>query len=212
MSASIAAATAKPKKQTKAAKRRKAARAARARPMLLVEPVDVGATSVRIANGTVTRSEWADPDDSDPNRRTARKISGHRSFDGLHWLLSVGSISKSQHTAGSRYRRCWELGAVGCSGSAIARLGQAVSGSSDAGPSEIKLQHLQRYQAAKRAVGGLADVVDEIICQGGSLASYAKRWRLNPLKVVGRLGAALDVLKDHWDTVDAPRKREAGGG
>ena len=166
----------------------------------------------RIRNGTAVASEWVDPDDADPNRRTARRISGHRASDSLSNLFNIGTISRSQQAAGARYRRAWELGEMGPGGSAISRLGTTSGGSSDAGPSEIRLAHLERYQSAKKAAGRLSDILHEVVCNGASLRAYATRWQMHQSAAMGRLIAALDVLRDHWDTVDAPRKREVSSG
>jgi hypothetical protein len=78
-------------------------------------------------------------------------------------------------------------------------------------PSE-RLDDLERYQTAKKAAGRLSDILQEIVCNGASLRAYAARWRMHQSAAMGRLIAALDVLRDHYDAIDAPRKREHGGG
>ena len=149
----------------------------------------VGVNLMRVRNGTATAADWIDPDDIDVNRRLAKTISGHRAVDGLHNLYTCKSISKTQYAAGARYWRSYELGEIGCSGSAIARLGQALSGSSDAGPSELRLAALERYQHAKLALGRVADIVDAVVCVGTSLRAYSLAWRLNQTAALGRLSA-----------------------
>jgi hypothetical protein len=76
-----------------------------------------------------------------------------------------------------------------------------------AGPSEIKLQHLEQYQVAMKALGRLADVVLQCCLVGETLTAYGVRTRTNRQTVCGRLGAALDRLLDYYEDLEERSKR-----
>jgi hypothetical protein len=171
----------------------------------------VGVNRTRVRNGTVLEAQWADPTDTNPNRRTATLVTGHRAVDVLQNLYTAGSIGKSQKFAGWRYRNYWELGVVGTTGSATGRWAvPKVEGfSAGTGPSEYRCIHLEQYEAAKSALGRLTDIVEAMVCGGMTVGAYAKKWKMNPSFAVGRLIAALDVLITHWERIDEPKRRDA---
>jgi hypothetical protein len=163
----------------------------------------------QIATLKVTQASWVDPDDVNPLRRRAREVQGYRSTsDSIKHLQDIGSITKKQAYAAARLRRSYEAGALGCMPHADWSSTPTGYGSG-AGPSEIKLQNLERFQQAMAALGRLADVVLQICLEGETISGYATRTRVNRQSICGRLGAALDRLLDHWDDLDERAKRLA---
>ena len=191
---------------------------AKGRRAIVVDPrlteAAVGTTKARIANGTAIAGTWRDPDDRNANRREAAEVVGHRAVDGLMALCNMGSISRSHYAAGDRYRRTWEMGSVGLGGSSLGHLGSVRVGlTGGIGPSEVRSQYLERYQAAQKALGRLAEIIDDVVCAGVSLTAYARRAGIRSASTaLGRLIAGLDVLRDHFETVDEPRKRRVDFG
>jgi hypothetical protein len=137
----------------------------------------VGVNRTRIRNGTVLEGSWPDSTDTNPNRRSATLVSGHRAVDVLQTLYTAGSIGKSQKFAGWRYRNYWELGVVGTSGSATGRWAvlRPEGFTAGTGPSEYRAIHLEQYEAAKTALGRLTDIVEAVVCGGLTVGAYAKR-------------------------------------
>ena len=81
-------------------------------------------------------------------------------------------------------------------GSSLSRLGSVASKSEEGGPSEVKLGHLERYEAARSALGRLYDVVSGVVEADVSVREYCARFDLPASATLGRLIAALDVLVD----------------
>jgi hypothetical protein len=85
-------------------------------PSLIEQP-----TEQRLINKTVMRSEWLDPMDLDPHRRTGRTVVGHRGFCPLRWSLrrhGVRSCFSVEHIlAADRLRVLADAIAIGLSGS-----------------------------------------------------------------------------------------------
>lgn len=105
-------------------------------------------------------------------------------------------------SAGLRFRRAYESGVLGLEGSALGRLGKIRSSSPDAGPSESRVKHLERYEAARASLGRLYDIASGIIEHDLSVKEYCGRFGLPASATLGRLIAALDVLRDHYDLID----------
>jgi hypothetical protein len=163
----------------------------------------------QVTSGKVKTASWVDPDDLSPNRRVARQISGHRSAtDAIQLLLDGDSVSKKQAGAAVRLRKSYEVGVVGSTHGPRWDSVPAGYGPGD-GPTVAKLAALERFQRAQAALGRLFDVVLSICLEGETISGYATRIKANRQTICGRLGAALDRLLDHWEELDAARKREA---
>jgi hypothetical protein len=171
-----------------------------------------GPTDAQILNGRVERSEWHDPTDDRPNaQRDAKVVAGYRSVDNLQFMHTCGSLSKTQARSGQRLRKAWEL-SLGASASATARMGNIPSHDVTAyGPTEARFINVDRFNAAKAAVGRLWDVIEPIVCGGLSVREYSRRYKLNPAAVSARLIAGLDVLTSYYETLDAPARVAARG-
>jgi hypothetical protein len=102
---------------------------------------------VRLRNGTAVAAEWVDPDDLSVQRRVAKTVRGYRATLQVESLAARGTISKSQARAAMRLRNAFERGVLQSNGSTNWESIKIGFGPDD-GPAAIRLQHLERYQAA----------------------------------------------------------------
>lgn len=162
-------------------------------------------------NGTVVKAEWIDPTDTNPNRREGKVVAGYRSHDGLVHLHTIGSIGRGQMRVGQRFRKAYELAEFGISKSNIASLGMVHNTGTPDGPTEMRLLNIERFTAAKEAVGRLMDVIRPIVCNGMSIREYSDQYKVSRATVSARLIAGLDVLISYYERLDAPAKAVARG-
>jgi hypothetical protein len=163
---------------------------------------------VRMENQTAQASEWRDPSDLSPNRRTARVVRGYRGRDSIEVLLDNGSISRGHARAARRFRKDYELGEIGLR--AGRNLADAPSGfASGTGPSESRVKHMEAYRATVAALmPHLLEVIVAIVIQDETTLSYSQRKRMNRQAVAGYLLASLDHLADHYAKLDNDRKAQ----
>lgn len=166
---------------------------------------------VRTQNQTATTDDWIDPDDLNPRRREAKRISGYRGRDSVQTLLDNGTISNVHARAARRFRRDYELGEIGLKASRD--LAEAPSGyASGTGPSESRMAHLQSYQATVAALmRHMLEVVLAVVIRDETLQDYALRKRMNRQAVSGYLLASFDLLSDYYKTLDDDRRKEREG-
>lgn len=163
---------------------------------------------VRMDNRTATATEWRDPDDSNPNRRTARVVRGYRGLDSIEVLLDNGSIGRGHARAARRFRKDYELGEIGLRPGR--NLAEAPNGfASGTGPSEARSKHLQAYRATIAALlPHQLEVIIAIVILDETTLSYSLRKHMNRQAVAGYLLACLDHLSDHYAKLDADRKAQ----
>jgi hypothetical protein len=73
-------------------------------------------TPVQFGNRLVTRAEWIDPADSNPNRRAAKLVHGWRKFDPLRRLNTHLDITLEQLAAADFLRRHYDVARLGLTG------------------------------------------------------------------------------------------------
>jgi hypothetical protein len=193
----------------------------------LVDAQDLGPAirrqEIRNADGTVLRepsavpAEWRDPSDTDPHRRTARKIAASRATDPLHDLQRSRYITRRHSRAARRWLDDYERSQVSI-GSTVERIGMAVGAPGADGMycSETVLIRLSRWKAACAAVGKLGVTAMAHVILGWpdplhrDVKSFARRHHLGRRRkdgsteidervALGILVAALDRLADFYD-------------
>lgn len=187
------------------------ARAARARAVeLLADDRDEERTipTVRLKNQTVIQSEWRDPADKNPHRRTPRVISGHRSYDAVEYFVNLGTFNRRQASAARRIRDQFDrAGGVRVGYDRMQNVGGGFGPS--AGLSEQQRAAIQAFEAAREAVGQTQWVfVSLAILEEKRLVEIAARMGMQAYQVQPRLLAALDALADHYHVLDEQRRRE----
>lgn len=168
---------------------------------------------VRADNGSIVAGEWRDPDDLSPNRRTARVIHGVRARNSIESLLDHGTINKSHAAAARRFRTEYELGEIGLKPSR--NLAEAPSGfSSGTGPSEARIQALQKYQqTASALMPHMLEAIIMIAVYDETIQGYSQKQKMNNVQQAsGYVQAALDLLRDYYRRIDEATKerRERG--
>jgi hypothetical protein len=171
----------------------------------------VGPTKAAIASGKVERAEWRDPDDTNPHRREAKVVEGYRASDNLVYMHAKDCIGRGQMRAGQRLRKAYELAEFGISKSNVAALGTVHSTGTPDGPSELRMINIERFNAAREAIGRLTDVIIPIVCRGLSIREYSDRYKIPRAAVSARLIAGLDVLISYYERLDAPAKATSRG-
>jgi hypothetical protein len=166
----------------------------------------------------VEAGAWRDPDDSNPNRRTAKMVQGHRRIDVLAGLHVNGNLVTAEHMrAAKRYRTAYEIGHEG------ARPAGAASGPvqetlQPGGPTLAQLDQMAVYREATAAVGPrLCAILIPVVldnrdvstwCKGrGPVDEAGRRTDLRRDVGMGMLVAALDRLCDHLlPVIDGERR------
>lgn len=164
---------------------------------------------IRLANGTVEKGDWRDPDDMSVVKRTARVIHGVRARDVIESLLASGTLNKRTARVARRFRRLYELGVVGMR--APKSLSDTPSGFfPSGGPSESRLAHLSEYNSVIASVGPhLSRIVVAILVHEQTIQSYAGHNRLNRAATAGYFQAAVDAVADWFEKLDDEKKDAA---
>lgn len=162
---------------------------------------------VRIENGTAITGSWVDPDDLSLVRRTARIVHGHRARDSVQTLLDNSTINKGHAYAARRFRKEFELGAIGLRPSRD--LASPPAGfASGMGPSEARMRALQTYETTARALRPhMLEVLIAIVINDETILSYSERKRMNRQSVSGYVLASFDVLRDLYAERDKQEER-----
>jgi hypothetical protein len=168
---------------------------------------------VQRLNEVVMKSDWIDPDDNNPTRRTARTVSGYRRTCPLRRCLArLGEMSRftDLHVRAADRLRCLFDGAMlGFSALKDWRPVTAINYRPATGPTTQAMQQLRcrrrfdqvwaLFTIEVRAI--LALVV--LHCQGVTAA--AAMLGMSKALVIERLTEALDLLADHWDIREVRR-------
>lgn len=143
----------------------------------------------------VDRLEWVDPDDNNPNRRTAKKVSGFQRYDVLRRIALTNADITDQHLdAAERLARDWEMASGGGGGGLAAERVDAVA--SVALP---PIMAMTRYRNAVRAMGDvLASVLLPVVLENVTLFSLSQRFRMSRKTLRKWLVEALDKLVEHY--------------
>ena len=176
-------------------------------PAAQLRPVEDSGGLIREA--LLVAAEWRDPDDNNPNRRTAKVVRGFRRADPLANLAARGSISAAHLAAAERLRIAWEVGVEGGSVGSGRDLSMPAirSGSSTGDPSERRLAALRVVGAARNRLGPLWSVVVALAICRVDLSRFAAHTGMSRHAALGYATAALDVLTAFYDW--APDVRRA---
>lgn len=155
------------------------------------------------ANRLVT-SEWLDPDDTNPLRRTQRAIKGKRRYsviDALH-RNKPHEITEAMRDAAARLSL--DVEAAKCGFAMVANYDASTGrGSVWAGkPADRAVAAIDRVRAAGVALAGVGDVVVWVVGGNGTLKDWARARVVSEAVAKGFLIAALSVLVAHYEAVD----------
>lgn len=143
-------------------------------------------------------AEWRDPDDTNPLRREARRITGKRAYDPvmeLHRLTPL--VWTIQHVmAAERLRLDYEIGICGAS----VRRSEARTGRRDPEGGMLgRLDHTTRYREAMAALGACgARDIKALVIQRWSLSDIAAAEGIAVRRMSGRIEAGLTRLAEHY--------------
>jgi hypothetical protein len=175
--------------------------AIRQRPVLAADRVTV------LREAQVEPADWIDPDDSNPIRREARRVSGVRVVDALSQMHKrSGLVSKRHLKAARAWAADYEFGPAGARpGAERGMTGSAPSGFGPAQyPEEARVQRVSRYNAACATLGETGTLILHHVVLGipdpnrRDVASLARRLHWRQEIVQGYLLAALDRLADFY--------------
>jgi hypothetical protein len=164
---------------------------------------------------TAVRAEWIDPDDNNPNRRTAKRVQGHRN-DVIRGIFDTGRVNPndpnddtgkikwSHMRAVERYRRDYEVGHLrGMPGRWSDNPGIRGSEVRQNWPEDVQLQALFRFRAVTKQLNeSVSAVLWWVVLENKHLKTFAA-WRgISDRDATGYLILALDALKDAYGEKD----------
>jgi len=117
--------------------------------------------------------------------------------DRIEWLFTHGVIEQRHHQAARRLQRDWEIGLI----MPYAQMGVVAgnSGKPDFTPAHAKMDAMERFGDAKRAVGPKGfRIIDLVALQAMSVQKAAAAMRVHQQRAQGMLLVALDVLAAHY--------------
>lgn len=158
---------------------------------------------------TAESVSWRDPEDTSPNRRTAKMIDGYRAADALTTLRKRGGPITPLHLqAATALRNAYELGELGARpGYERPEISSPQFGPMD-GPQVMRLEMLKKYRQAKQSVPRSQwPILEHVVIKNASATSYGAEHRMRKDLVVGYLIAALDCLVDHYDLKNKQQKK-----
>lgn len=113
-------------------------------------------------------------------------------------------VTTAHVAAGNRFLRDYEVGVMGARLSS--RQQERVSGGSAPDVPQSRLDAIRRYHDAVASMGRQAsDVLDAVVIHGAAVATVARDLGTTPHRAMGRVVAALERLREHYDA--APRER-----
>jgi hypothetical protein len=153
------------------------------------------------------RTEWVDPDDIKPTAaKTARKITGYRSYCPLRRMMSLpgSEITQAHVMAADKLREAWDVARLGMtSGREPAALFVVLVQQPRTGPGAGEVAQVRAARVLRRALVlfGLPAqaMIQHVILYNQSLRSWAAG-RLDPKREKQRLIAILDKLAEHFDS------------
>jgi hypothetical protein len=176
---------------------------------------------IRIYNRTVLKTEWLDPEDDKPTAaRTARTISGWRSYDplrrSLHKMGSRSPYSLEHLEAADRLRLAYDGGTVGFSPSVKdGRPVHSIQYRPSQGPAMTAMRQLRAGRAFDAAWARFGDdddtraVLLAVVLKNVATSVAAERFGIGKHRLVELLTNALDVLIEHFAVGERERRRRA---
>lgn len=168
-------------------------------PALTVEGVGGGVSATGAANGVragYEQAEWIDPEDTNPNRRTARRVRGVRRVDPIAVLAKNNPAKWTPARIGAAHQlvRLWSLAQP----PARSLAGGSGGGNGDRG-AVARLHASTRLRIALQAVGDRwVVVVVGVVIEGRSLANVAAALRMREATVSDLLAEGLDRAADFF--------------
>ena len=126
--------------------------------------------------------------------------------DRIEWLFAHKVIEQQHHQAARRLQRDWEVGLI----MPYAQMGTVGGGSgrADFTPAQIKIDSLDRFHDAMKAMGSKGSkIVDLVALQAMSVQKAAASMRVHQQRAQGMLLVALDVLDNHYAEMDRHGRR-----
>jgi hypothetical protein len=182
----------------------------KARSLPLLPSITLAPPEIRLANQSVMRSEWRDPTDIAPSAaRTARSVSGWRSFDPLRKSLGhVGSkITMAHIVAADLLRRLSDGVAIGFSGARDLTSAESWTFGPITGFGAAAIRSAKAWPAFRRAMALYnqteRELMTYIVLLNMSVRSWCARQRelgrpANPVQAMQRLVVCLDRLVEHF--------------
>jgi hypothetical protein len=180
-------------------------------PLAQRQPV-VEASGRKFRNALAARSEWRDPEDTNPNRRVPKMARGHRRYDPIMHLLRSGSVTQEHALAADRYRLAWELGP----GGAMPGYERSEAGSQQYGPSSGPTAERANGERRWQEVQSLFTVpkqracLEAIVLQRTEVYRWAKTANMSKIHAVGYLQGLLDILWEHYKDEISEHIRRSG--
>jgi hypothetical protein len=168
-------------------------------PALTVDRVGGGVSATEAANGVragYEPAEWIDPEDGNPNRRTARRVRGVRRVDPIAVLARSNPAKWTAVRVGAAHQlvRLWSLAQP----PARSLAGGSGGGNGDRG-AVARLHASTRLRIALQAVGDRwSGVVVGVAIEGHSLANVADSMRVREATVSDMLAEGLDRAADFF--------------
>jgi len=150
------------------------------------------------------RAEWRDPEDMNPNRRTAHNIVGWRSFDPLRKLAARrGSPVTAEHiTAADLLRQQYDLARIGLSAKREPWVYTDIANVPRDGPTRAAQMQTRAIREVQRALAIFSPVqralVEHTVLNNGSVRSWALGCGLSCAEGMTLLIVALDRLVEHY--------------
>ena len=144
-------------------------------------------------------TEWIDPDDSDPNRRTARRVRGVRRVDPLDVLAAANPArwTPERVAAGRRYYALWA--ACQCSGRPLVPMRVTGSAATADGAAVAGVDAVTRFREASEAVSVRAyGAIALVVIEGASLRDVATALGVSQATASADLLTGLDCLAAHF--------------
>ena len=175
-----------------------------------------GPPLVRQMTGGVMLTTWRDPDDTHPTAaRTAKKISGYRSYCPLRKMLqrhgSASSITDSHILAADRLRAQADAVAIGFSGSRQVLPVQAIVYGPRTGPGAVAVRQARAWPAFRQAMklfnAEQRKLLTWTVLLNKSVAAWCAERRaqglaVTPSKEMHCLVGLLDRLAEHYGIED----------
>lgn len=168
-------------------------------PTIRRTPIVEQSTGAVLRGPTVESADWLDPDDNNPNRRQAKRVTGFRSKDVFETMYRRGSLITAKHRkAVNRLRRDFEVGSGIKSGQE--RLGgDRTAFGPGGGPQDHQLDALRSFEDARAALQNtLFEVVDLVVLRNQHLRNYATRKKVPEDYAMGIFVSALSRLSEHY--------------
>jgi hypothetical protein len=152
------------------------------------------------------RSGWIDPEDSDPNRRTAKQVAGHRAYCPLRWCLrrhrERSQITAEHIVTADMLRGLHDNAAIGFSPDCDPTpVSERHYGPSTGPTSTARRQHVAAYKFAaawQMLAPATRPVIRSVVLRNVAIGPTARALSLTPAQCTDLLLAGLNALAAHF--------------